>query len=134
MTLLAQKQRFIPGQMRDWAIWISQLGKHFGGLFAIDDVSLEIGSAECLMIVAPSDCGKTKVVNHYPASIGLTRFAHHDPYQLSSGTRQQVSIARPRDIMEPQRSPEFGGLVDHIWSSLREEVQKARDQKGGRDS
>ena len=38
-----------------------------------------------------------------------------------------VSLARPRDIMELQRAPEYGELVHAIWSSLREEVQRARE-------
>jgi NitT/TauT family transport system ATP-binding protein len=41
----------------------------------------------------------------------------------------EVPLARPRDIMELQKAPEFGELVAHIWSSLREEVQRARRQE-----
>jgi NitT/TauT family transport system ATP-binding protein len=37
-----------------------------------------------------------------------------------------VPLARPRDLMELQRAPDFGALVHHIWSSLREEVLRAR--------
>ena len=40
-----------------------------------------------------------------------------------------VPLARPRSIMELQKSPEFGELIAHIWSSLREEVQRARAQE-----
>jgi NitT/TauT family transport system ATP-binding protein len=40
-----------------------------------------------------------------------------------------VPLARPRNIMELQKSPEYGELVAHIWSSLREEVQRARAQE-----
>jgi NitT/TauT family transport system ATP-binding protein len=38
-----------------------------------------------------------------------------------------VSLARPRDVLELQQNPEFGKLVHQIWSSLREEVQRARE-------
>jgi NitT/TauT family transport system ATP-binding protein len=38
-----------------------------------------------------------------------------------------VSLPRPRNVMELQRDPEFGRLVHDIWTSLREEVQKARE-------
>src|SRR5215510_7908718 len=41
-----------------------------------------------------------------------------------------VPLPRPRDLMELQRDPEFGGLVHHVWSSLREEVLRARRQEG----
>jgi len=37
-----------------------------------------------------------------------------------------VTLARPRNMMELQRAPEYGDLVHRIWSSLREEVQRAR--------
>jgi NitT/TauT family transport system ATP-binding protein len=40
-----------------------------------------------------------------------------------------VPLARPRNIMELQKSPEYGALIAHIWSSLREEVQRARAQE-----
>jgi NitT/TauT family transport system ATP-binding protein len=40
-----------------------------------------------------------------------------------------VTLARPRDVMALQKEPEFGRLVHHIWSNLREEVQRARRQE-----
>ena len=46
-----------------------------------------------------------------------------------------VGLARPRDIMELQGAPEYGELVHRIWSSLRDEVQRAReleDKIGGK--
>ncbi len=46
-----------------------------------------------------------------------------------------VALARPRNIMELQGAPEYGELVHHIWSNLRDEVQRAReleDNKGAK--
>jgi len=40
-----------------------------------------------------------------------------------------VPLARPRNIMELQKMPQYGELIAHIWSSLREEVQRARQQE-----
>jgi len=40
-----------------------------------------------------------------------------------------IALARPRNIMELQKSPEYGELIADIWSSLREEVQRARAQE-----
>jgi NitT/TauT family transport system ATP-binding protein len=40
-----------------------------------------------------------------------------------------VPLARPRDIMELQKMPQYGELIAHIWSSLREEVHRARQQE-----
>jgi NitT/TauT family transport system ATP-binding protein len=42
-----------------------------------------------------------------------------------------VPLARPRDIMELQRTPEFGELVHAIWTSLRDEVNRAKRQAEG---
>src|SRR5579883_1674732 len=40
-----------------------------------------------------------------------------------------VPLPRPRNIIELQKAPEFGELVSHIWSGLRDEVQRAREQE-----
>jgi len=40
-----------------------------------------------------------------------------------------VPLARPRNIMELQKSPQYGELIAHIWSSLRDEVHRARQQE-----
>src|SRR5438132_258383 len=40
-----------------------------------------------------------------------------------------VPLARPRNILELQKSPQYGELIAHIWSSLREEVHRARKQE-----
>jgi NitT/TauT family transport system ATP-binding protein len=38
-----------------------------------------------------------------------------------------IPLARPRDIMELQGSPEYGNLVHLIWANLRDEVLRARN-------
>jgi NitT/TauT family transport system ATP-binding protein len=253
------------------AIRIGDLQKSFGGLTAIDRVSVEIAPGEFFVIVGPSGCGKTTLlrilagletataglieidtpagsdrpansmvfqgesifpwmtvwnnaayglrmrnapaavikerVGHYLDATGLTRFANYYPHQLSGGMKQRVSIARafandpeillmdepfsaldaqnklllqeellriweaqkktvvfithsvdeavylgdrimvmtaqpgrvkslvhvplsrPRNVIELQKAPEFGELVHRIWSDLRDEVQRAREQE-----
>jgi NitT/TauT family transport system ATP-binding protein len=39
-----------------------------------------------------------------------------------------VPLRRPRRVLELQKNPEFGELVHSIWSSLRDEVRRAREQ------
>jgi len=39
----------------------------------------------------------------------------------------EVDLPRPRDLMELQKTPEYGALVHRIWSSLRHEVNRARE-------
>jgi NitT/TauT family transport system ATP-binding protein len=45
----------------------------------------------------------------------------------------KVPLARPRDIMALQKSLDYGELIHQIWSSLREEVQRARRQEDERE-
>jgi len=40
-----------------------------------------------------------------------------------------VPLARPRNLIELQKSPEYGELISGIWAGLREEVQRAREQE-----
>jgi NitT/TauT family transport system ATP-binding protein len=40
-----------------------------------------------------------------------------------------VPLTRPRNLIELQKSPEYGELISRIWSGLREEVQRAREQE-----
>jgi NitT/TauT family transport system ATP-binding protein len=43
-----------------------------------------------------------------------------------------VPLARPRHLLDLQKSPDYADLVHRIWSSLRDEVQRAREQAGER--
>jgi NitT/TauT family transport system ATP-binding protein len=43
-----------------------------------------------------------------------------------------IPLARPRHLLELQKGPDYADLVHHIWSSLRDEVQRAREQAGER--
>jgi NitT/TauT family transport system ATP-binding protein len=40
-----------------------------------------------------------------------------------------VPLPRPRSIIELQKGHEFGELVSRIWTGLRDEVQRAREQE-----
>jgi NitT/TauT family transport system ATP-binding protein len=40
-----------------------------------------------------------------------------------------VPLARPRNLIELQKSPQYGELISGIWAGLREEVQRAREQE-----
>jgi NitT/TauT family transport system ATP-binding protein len=44
-------------------------------------------------------------------------------------TMVPVPLARPRNLIELQKSPEYGELISGIWAGLREEVQRAREQE-----
>jgi NitT/TauT family transport system ATP-binding protein len=39
-----------------------------------------------------------------------------------------VPLERPRNLLELQKNPDYGELVHRIWTNLRDEVQRAREQ------
>jgi NitT/TauT family transport system ATP-binding protein len=41
---------------------------------------------------------------------------------------ERVSFPRPRDLMDLQKTPEYGALVHTVWSKLRDEVQLTRQR------
>ena len=62
---------------------ISHLGKSFGGLRALQDISVVVERGEFIAVVGPSGCGKTTflriVAGLEPASSGDVRLDGHEP-------------------------------------------------------
>jgi multiple sugar transport system ATP-binding protein len=62
-------------------IVVEHLVKHFHEKIAVDDISLEIGSGELLVLVGPSGCGKTTTLRLLaglePVSSGRIQFGEH---------------------------------------------------------
>jgi NitT/TauT family transport system ATP-binding protein len=42
-----------------------------------------------------------------------------------------VPFARPRDLIDLRRTPEFNDITRHLWETLREEVQRAHTLEAG---
>ena len=126
------------------AIRIRDLRKTFGQLIAVDGVSLDIAHGEFFMIVGPSGCGKTTLLRiweeHKKTVVFITHSVDEAVFlgdRIMVMTAQPgkvkmfvpVALARPRNIMELQKLPQYGELIAHIWSSLRDEVHRARQQE-----
>lgn len=84
--------------------------KRFGGLLAVDHVSLEIGSGEAVSIVGPNGSGKTTLFNLisgvYTPDEGTLIFDGQDITRLQPYQRAHLGIGRTFQIPRP-----FGTLT-----------------------
>ena len=100
-------------------IRIRNLHKHFGGLHAIEDVSIEIAEGTFFVIVGPSGCGKTTLLR---ILAGLE--------QVTSGT---VELANP-ERGRPQISMVFQGDSIFPWMTVWDNAAYGlRMRRAGRD-
>jgi branched-chain amino acid transport system permease protein len=81
------------------------VAKHFGGVHALDDVSLEIRSGELIGLVGPNGSGKTTLVNLLSGTFRATRgqilFDGKDITRLAPHQIAHVGMARTYQIPKP---------------------------------
>jgi branched-chain amino acid transport system ATP-binding protein len=103
------------------------VSKHFGGVLALDDVSIDVGEAEAVGLVGPNGAGKTTFFN---CLLGLLRpdhgrvmFKGHDLTRLPIHRRARLGIGRTF-----QRVELFAGLTvgEHLLIA-----ERARRGRGG---
>ncbi len=84
---------------------LENVTKRFGGLVAVDDVSLEIETGEAIGIVGPNGSGKTTLYNVisgvYPADGGRVIFEGNDITPLRPYKRAPLGIGRTFQIPRP---------------------------------
>ena len=77
---------------------VDRVGKEFGGLVALDDVSLRVREGEILALIGPNGAGKTTLLNiiagTMPAARGEVRFKGQRLNALSPHARVKLGIAR----------------------------------------
>ena len=101
------------------ALRLRGVGRRFGGLHAVSDVDLEIGSDERRAILGPNGAGKTTLFNvicgDFPATSGTVELFGRDVSNLPARTRAKMGLARTY-----QQSRLFGGLSveDSIYLSI----------------
>jgi ABC-type branched-subunit amino acid transport system ATPase component len=87
---------------------VEHVSKRFGGLRAVDDVSLTVGEAEVLFIVGPNGAGKTTLFNlitgFLPPDAGAIRFAGRSLAGLPAHAAARLGIGRTFQIVKPLRS------------------------------
>jgi len=99
---------------------LESISRRFGGLQALQDISLSIRSGEVLGLIGPNGAGKTTLVNVitgvYPASSGKVLFkgqdiAKYKPYQTA-----RIGLARTFQIVQP--FPELSVLENASAAAL----------------
>src|SRR3954470_1686856 len=88
---------------------VQNLSRRFGGVVAVDDVTLKVEDGEVLGLIGPNGAGKTTFFNlvtgYVEASHGEVTFRGNNITRLSASKRVRIGIART--FQTPQL---FGGM------------------------
>jgi branched-chain amino acid transport system ATP-binding protein len=112
------------------ALKVNNLKKSFGGLPAINGVSLEVAPGERRLIIGPNGAGKTTLFNlitgDLPTDGGsialfqteLTRLATHRRVHLGLGRTYQIITLFPKDTLEHNIALSLLGLRKLRWNTF----------------
>lgn len=82
-----------------------ELAKQFGGLRAVDNVSLEVNEKEILALIGPNGAGKTTLINLITGVLtpdaGRVLFRGKDITRLPTFERARLGIARTFQVLRP---------------------------------
>lgn len=91
--------------MSDIALEVEGLSLHFGGVAAVDDLTLQVRAGEGLAVIGPNGAGKSSFVNlisgALPPSSGRVRLFGQDITALSADARARLGIGRTHQIPRP---------------------------------
>src|SRR5512140_88499 len=84
--------------MSDAVLRTQGLGKRFGGLEAVKDVSLELHRGRLHAVLGPNGAGKTTLINllsgDLPATSGTIRYKGRDITRFSPDRRSRIGVGR----------------------------------------
>jgi branched-chain amino acid transport system ATP-binding protein len=112
--------------MADAALETEALTKRFGGLVAVDAVSLRIAAGEVHAIIGPNGAGKTTLLNllsgDLPPSAGTVRFHGRDVTGLPSHRLSRLGIGR--SYQRTNIFPEFT-VHENCWLGAQSRLPSA---------
>jgi branched-chain amino acid transport system ATP-binding protein len=77
---------------------IAHVSLRFGGVYALQDVSVQVGAGELVAIIGPNGAGKTSLVNCvsgvYRPLVGRIHFEGQDITRLAPAARTRLGLAR----------------------------------------
>lgn len=112
---------------------LKNVGRNFGGLAALSDVSFDIHEGEILGLIGPNGAGKTTLINVitgvYPPSEGRIFFKGERIDKLKPHTTSRLGIARTFQVVQP-----FPGMtaLDNVaagalFAAKLPSIRKAKD-------
>jgi len=105
---------------------LDHLSKHFGGVRAVDDVSLRVNRGEIFGLIGPNGSGKSTIVNmvsgFFPATSGRIVFDGRDVTGLPSHALVSLGVARTF-----QNIRLFGQLA--VWQNLWVAENRSRQRR-----
>jgi branched-chain amino acid transport system ATP-binding protein len=113
---------------------LQSVSRHFSGLKALNDVSLDVSRGEVLGLIGPNGAGKTTLVNVVtgvtPASSGTVTFMGQDITRLKTYRSARLGLARTFQIVQP--FAEFSALDNvaaaALFSQPGESIRTAREE------
>jgi len=113
------------------------VSRRFGGLNAVDGVSLTVDQGEIVGLIGPNGAGKTTLINLitgvHPATSGRVRFENNDitrmkPYQIARlGLARTFQIVQPFPRMTVVENVAAGALFCGHAGNVREAETVARE-------
>jgi branched-chain amino acid transport system ATP-binding protein len=112
------------------ALHIQNLKKAFGGLPAINDVSLKVEEGERRLIIGPNGAGKTTLFNLVTGDLRqdsgeivlfgkqISRFATHRRVHLGLARTYQIITLFPKDTLEHNIALSLLGLSKKRWNTF----------------
>lgn len=83
----------------------NNVSKSYGGVRALDDVSIALAKGECLGLVGPNGAGKSTLLHvlsgFTPATSGTVRFRGEDVSRKRPHARVRLGLGRTFQIVEP---------------------------------
>jgi branched-chain amino acid transport system ATP-binding protein len=121
---------------------LDHVTKRFGGLTAVNDVSLEINRGEIFALIGPNGAGKTTLFNTitgiYKPTSGAIRFEGREvtglkPYQIAgrgiARTFQQIRLFSYMSAVDNVKVGEHHRMHAKLWDSLFKTPKARREER-----